>query len=206
MEIQPWNENKFMVAIGHTQTLKLMCEYLDDIKPPWDERMCAIAALQGQGKILKWIHFKAPSLCPWDETVCSNAATGGHLELLKWLRSPNLPGGPAPWNSKTCENAAGEGNLEILKWALEDAIPACKWSKKIPNRAIKNGRFKVVEWLYNKKYPWHANKLERLAKREYSKELRRKGCTKLYYSLQKIINWMGEHYYRPITMLNPIYE
>lgn len=189
---------------GETSNLKLMhastCYTLS-----WDERVCACAALNGQKTTLKWLHFIAQPSCPWNERVCSNAALGNKLELLKWLRSTKLPGGAAPWNSETCENAAAEGNLSILKWALEDAIPTCKWSKKIPIEAIRNGRFEVLQWLYNKRYPWKKNKLFSFAKRQYKKQTnRKKRDVRLFKSLKKIVSWMET--LNTERTLEPIYE
>ena len=75
----------------------------------WDSRTCQWAAKCGHLEVLQWARANG---CPWDEWTCTGAAEGGHLEVLQWARANGCP-----WNDNTCAFAAFGGHLVLLQWA-----------------------------------------------------------------------------------------
>ena len=55
---------------------------------PWDEDICANAAMRGHLEVLQWARANG---CPWDGYTCAYAANRGHLEVLQWARANGCP-------------------------------------------------------------------------------------------------------------------
>jgi hypothetical protein len=102
---------------------------------PWEEDVCAIAAMHGQLEALQ----RARELdCPWKVMTAHNAALGGHLEVLQWVRAQGCE-----WNTSTCSDAAAGGHLNVLQWLTEQG---CPWNVGTCTSAAKNGHVEVFHW------------------------------------------------------------
>ena len=74
------------IQLGDLSGMQLMLVRDDLDDDP--NRLCRLAAEEGQLEILKWLRANG---CPWDEWTCSIAAYRGHLEVLHWLRENGCP-------------------------------------------------------------------------------------------------------------------
>ena len=107
-----------------------ICQYLYDIKCPWDEKTCSAAVKNCYGhkiEILKFLHEKG---CPWNEETCACAAENIDLECLKYAHEKGCP-----WDEKTSYNAARLCRLDNLKYLIEKE---CPFDEKICNVSIIN--------------------------------------------------------------------
>ena len=101
----------------------------------WDSRTCQWAAKCGHLEVLQWARANG---CPWDEWTCTGAAEGGHLDVLQWARENGCP-----WNWLTCAYAARVGHLEMLQWARANG---CPWNGCTCAYAKSNGHFELLTW------------------------------------------------------------
>ena len=101
----------------------------------WDSRTCQWAAKCGHLEVLQWARANG---CPWDEWTCTGAAEGGHLDVLQWARENGCP-----WNWLTCAYAARVGHLEMLQWARANG---CPWNGCTCAYAKSNRHFELLTW------------------------------------------------------------
>lgn len=98
---------------------------------PWDEKMCAEAAMHGYLEVVQYLHANG---CQWDEEACwesvysqyvepqESRAKGGRgqiITMMKWFHLDALTTGrPSQWRADVCEFMARERDLEMLQWHL----------------------------------------------------------------------------------------
>jgi hypothetical protein len=132
------NTAKHLHAKGKLQCPTIHCQDC------FMENMCALAASNGQLRVLEWALFTLG--CRMDERTCASAARNGHLTTLKFAKENGCP-----WNSSTCEAAAAGGHLLVLEWARENG---CPWNERTCWHAAKFGNLAVLQWARENGCPW----------------------------------------------------
>ena len=130
----PWFEKICSIAASDGN-MEVLRWAAQDQRCPWNEDTCYCAAEGGHLELLQWARQHG---CPWDTRTCSHAARGGHLEVLRWAR-----GHHCPWDTWTCAKAAWGGHLEVLRWAREHG---CRWDRTTCELASMGGHLEVLRW------------------------------------------------------------
>ncbi len=111
-----------------------------------DDKMCELAAKNGQLDVLKWANG-----CTFTIKLCNNAAKMGHLNVLKWLYLNNTL-----HTYDLCEYAAKGGHLPILIWC--HSLHLDEWDTGgICFKAAKYGQLHVLKWAHENGLPWNSH-------------------------------------------------
>jgi hypothetical protein len=162
-------------AYGQDEIIKYLCKRYDSQTQEFRNacgKVLSHVAKKGKIDIIKFMHDMG---CKMDDFSITNAAIGGHLEVLdwahangmkipryvqeyaikndsrevlKWLHDHNL------MYSGAVPVAANGGNVDLADWLYSLGYRFDPWAI---NRAIKDGRIEVIEWLLGKGATWPAN-------------------------------------------------
>lgn len=174
-----WNEYTCAYAAenGYLEVLK----YLFAKGCSWNITVGHSAARYGQLDVLKWLfenrfsnekgisfdthtptyaaeggHVEVVELlwginCPWSTAFCGWAAMKGHINILEWSRGRCFPGTNIPLlDIKVCDWAIDEGRFEVIQWAFKNGV---QWNKGTYTRAHKQGRLKILKWMFQAQFP-----------------------------------------------------
>lgn len=122
---------------------------------------------------LENVKFLDGTGCPMGKNTLRNVASNGYLEIMKWLVDHGCSIEPGVMAS-----AAKHGNLENVIWLHENRKKSLK-SPYAFEYAVRGGHLNVMEWLYEKKYPYINLTLVEAAKCENLKIMKwlyEKGC------------------------------
>ncbi len=127
---------KIAAARGDLQSLQWLRTERD---APWDEDVCAAAALGGHLDVLQWARKSGAS---WNAKVLQNAAKGGHFAAFRWARRER-----APWDGKVLRAAAKHGRFEIFRWCFRHRAPTMDPMERFASYFAAAGCLEAVRWL-----------------------------------------------------------
>ena len=110
---------------------------LHEAGAPWDWKVKATAARNGNMQILTYAHNNGMNY--WPPFTTSWAAEGGQLECLQFARNNGCP-----WRNTTSELASQNGHIHVLKYLFENGCPI---ESPCTAYAAKNGHLAVLQFL-----------------------------------------------------------
>lgn len=87
-----WDYRTFVSAVSSATSDNLshyyLLTWLHIQGCPWNEHVCAYAAISGSLETLKFLREHG---CPWNDWTIVNAKKFGHSEILEWARANGCP-------------------------------------------------------------------------------------------------------------------
>jgi len=168
----PYDRTLCNYAAGGSH-LNIVKWFMDNNLPVNHQRICSIAAMDGNIQMVQYLHdqkeyrdwqdINSTDACncasknghlnvlkylhekchPWDERTFTYAAKGNHLEIMKYL----LEKGCA-FNVCTSADAAREGNLEALQWLIAHDCPYIE--HEVVYHALNSDKKEMIRWVFER--------------------------------------------------------
>lgn len=167
-----------------------LLRYTENLKMPWNNRVCRVAASHGHLYFLTEVFLNHGCHCDWDDYarrqhrgtevphwtsvplekackhrqfICEEAAAGGHLAVLQWAYNQGLI-----LNTTSYINAIVRGHMHILDW-LYEVMPML--DPIFCEKAVANGQPDVLAWLWSKNCPMNRAAVRVAAARSGNKSM-----------------------------------